>query len=313
MSIFKNVSRREFIKMAGGVGAGLCLPFSVSGEGSVVLPKVEKPIPKTGEKISVIGMGTSRTFDANGDKELIKRLQRVTQTFFDMGGNMIDSSPMYGSAEQVIGQLLPDINITDKQLFSATKVWIEGKQEGIEQMEQSRKKWGVKNFDLMQIHNLVDWETHYKTLQQMKADGEIRYIGITTSHGRYHDQLKDILSRHDFDFVQLSYNIANRDVESPLLSIAKDKGVSVIVNRAYQRGDLFRKVRGKALPAWASEFDCTSWGQFFLKFVVSHPAVTCAIPATTKVKHMQDNMLAGRGRMPSAKERVRMIRYFEGL
>jgi len=313
MRQFKNMSRREFMQCAGFMGAGLLIPFSVTGKNSVSLPLVKKTIAKTTEKISVIGMGTSRTFDASGDKEMLARLQQVTQSFFDMGGNMIDSSPMYGSAENVIGQLLPEINYTNKQLFSATKVWIEGKQEGLEQMEQSRKFWGVKNFDLMQIHNLVDWQTHYETLQQMKADGKIRYIGITTSHGRFHNQLKDILSRHEFDFVQLSYNIANRDVESPLLSIAQEKGISVIVNRPYQRGDLFRQVRGKSLPSWAKEFDCNSWGQFFLKFVVSHPAVTCVIPATTKVKHMRDNMMAGRGRMPSSEERVRMIRYFEGL
>ena len=313
MKQFNKMSRREFIRFAAGVRAGLCLPYTVLGKDSVNMPRLKKTIAKTSEKLFVIGMGTSRTFDASGDRDVLAQLQKVTQTFFDMGGNMIDSSPMYGSAEEVMGELLPKINYTDKQLFSATKVWIEGKQAGIDQMERSRKLWGEKSFDLMQIHNLVDWQTHYETLQQMKADGKIRYIGITTSHGRFHNQLKDILSSHDFDFVQLSYNIANRDVESPLLSIAQEKGVSVIVNRAYQRGDLFRKVRGQSLPEWAKEFDCNSWGQFFLKFVVSHPAVTCAIPATTKVKHMRDNMTAGVGRMPSAEERVRMIRYFEGL
>jgi len=165
----------------------------------------------------------------------------------------------------------------------------------------------------MQIHNLVDWETHLETLKQMKSEGKIRYIGITTSHGRDHNELINILKKQDFDFVQLTYNIGNRDVESPLLSIALEKGIAVIVNRPYQRGQLFHHVKGKPLPPWAQEFDCISWGQYFLKFVVSHPAVNCAIPATSKVKHMQDNMQAGRGRLPTVKQRIQMIKYFESL
>jgi diketogulonate reductase-like aldo/keto reductase len=301
-------SRRQFMGLAGALGAGLVLPGVVLAASK----KIRKAIPKSKEKIPVIGMGTSRTFDASGDAKLLVRLQQVTQTFFDMGGGMIDSSPMYRSAQEVIGQLLPKVK-GKKNLFSATKVWIEGKKDGIEQMEQSRKLWGIKRFDLMQIHNLKDWQTHLETLKQMKADGKIRYIGITTSHGRFHFELEKILKKHDFDFVQLSYNIGNRDVESPLLSIAKEKGIAVIVNRPYQRGELFAKVKGKPLPAWAREFDCSSWGQYFLKFVVSHPAVSCAIPATSRVKHMKDNMLAGRGRLPTAKQRIQMIRYFESL
>ena len=306
----ENISRRQFISLAATLGTGMLLPAQTFASSKST--SIHKIILKTGEKLPVIGMGTSRTFDVGNDAELLLRLAEVTRTFFGMGGGMIDSSPMYGSSQEVIGQLLPGIK-GQKNLFAATKVWIEGQQEGLEQMEQSRQLWGIKNFDLMQIHNLVDWQVHLKTLQQMKAEGKIRYIGITTSHGRYHDQLKDILKKHDFDFVQLSYNIANRDVESPLLSIAQEKGIAVIVNRPYQRGDLFRKVKGQLLPPWAQEFDCSSWGQYFLKYVVSHPAVTCAIPATTKVKHMKDNMLAGRGRLPTARQRLKMLKYFESL
>jgi len=312
MAKIGNYTRRQFLRMAstmaGAAATGLILPHHVFASST----QIRKAIPKTGEKLPVIGMGTSRTFDSNDDSETLLRLQQVTQTFFDMGGGMIDSSPMYGSAQQVIGQLLPKMTGT-KNLFSATKVWIDGKDEGIDQMEQSRKRWGIKHFDLMQIHNLVDWETHLETLKQMKADGKIRYIGITTSHGRFHSELSDILKSEVFDFVQLSYNIANRDVESPLLSIAKDRGIAVIVNRPYQRGDLFQKVRGKALPNWTKDFDCHSWGQYFLKYVVSHPAVTCAIPATTKVKHMKDNMQAGYGSLPTAKQRIKMLKYFESI
>ena len=304
----KNINRREFMGLAGALAAGWVLPDATfAGAG-----QIRKAIPKTGETLPVIGMGTSRTFDAMGKTELLTRLQQVTQTFFDMGAGMIDSSPMYGASQEVIGKLLPQI-ADSAGLFAATKVWIKGKDQGIEQMEKSRQQWGIPRFDLMQIHNLIDWETHLETLKQMKDNGKIRYIGITTSHGRDHNELTNILKKHDFDFVQLSYNIGNRDVELPLLSIAQDKGIAVIVNRPYQRGELFHHVRGKSLPSWAQELDCTSWGQYFLKFVVSHPAVTCTIPATSKVKHMQDNMQAGRGRLPTVKQRKQMVSYFESL
>jgi diketogulonate reductase-like aldo/keto reductase len=308
-----NVSRRQFISLAATVGIGMVLSEQVFATSAAI----HKTISKTGEQLPVIGMGTSRTFDAGNDAELLLRLEEVTRTFFDMGGGIIDSSPMYGTSQKVIGQLLAKMNYGKmngkNNLFAATKVWVKGKQQGLEQMEQSLQQWGIKNFDLMQIHNLVDWQAHLETLQQMKTDGKIRYIGITTSHGRYHDQLKEIMKKYDFDFVQLSYNIANRDAESPLLSIAQEKSIAVIVNRPFQRGDLFRKVRDRPLPPWAQEFDCNSWAQYFLKYVVSHPAVTCAIPATTKVKHMKDNMLAGRGRLPTAQQRVKMFEYFESL
>jgi diketogulonate reductase-like aldo/keto reductase len=302
------MNRRHFFKLAASISALSLWPQLILAAG----PQVHKLIPKTGEKIPVIGMGSSRTLNAAGDTAMMAQLQQVTQAFFDFGGGMIDSSPMYGSAQQVLGQILPNIT-GPKNLFSATKVWTNGKREGIQQMEQSRELWGIERFDLMQIHNLVDWRTHYETLQQMKADGKIRYTGITTSHGRFHNQLEKLLLSHDFDFLQLSYNIANRDVESSLLPIAREKGIAVIVNRPYQRGSLFRQVRGHALPAWASDFDCNSWGQFFLKYAVSHPAVTCAIPATSKVRHMRDNMQAGMGRLPNENERLKMQRFFEDL
>lgn len=302
------VNRRQFMTLAGMVAAGLILPDTSYS----YTPQLRKAIPRTAEKLPAIGMGTSGTFDAMGNPEMLTRLQEVTQVFFDMGGEMIDSSPMYGSAEEVIGELLSRVK-GRKDLFAATKVWIEGKGEGIKQMEISRQNWGIKSFDLIQIHNLVDWQTQLETLKEMKAAGKIRYYGITTSHGRDHDELIPILKNNDFDFVQLTYNIGNREAESPLLSIAQDKGMAVIVNRPYKRGNLFREVKGNPLPPWAGDFDCHSWGQYFLKFVISHPAVTCTIPATSKVKHMQDNMQAGQGRMPKAKERIKMIEYFESL
>jgi diketogulonate reductase-like aldo/keto reductase len=198
-------------------------------------------------------------------------------------------------------------------LFSATKVWTYGKSEGIEQMKRSMQRLEVERIDLMQIHNLRDWKVQLETLQEWKAQGRIRYIGITTSHGRYHDELETILQQQPLDFVQFSYNIGNRDAEQRLLPIAHERGIATLINRPYQRGSLFRKVKGQPLPDWASEFDCASWGQFFLKFIASHPHVTCIIPATSKLKHMVDNMAAGYGRLPDAQLRERMIKTIEAL
>ena len=267
---------------------------------------IRKPIPASGELVPAIGMGTSRTFDAGTSEDDLAALAEVLRAFFENGGSLIDSSPMYGSAEQVIGNLLDRVGFRD-QLFAATKVWTDGRQAGVRQMEDSLHKWGLSRFDLMQIHNLRDWQVHLATLQEWKEQGKIRYIGITTSHGRDHLELAGILRSEDLDFVQFSYNIENRDAERELLPLAAERGLAVLVNRPYQRGGLFRKVKGQPLPDWAAEFDCTSWGQFFLKFIVSHPAVTCVIPATTKVHHMQDNMAAGFGRLPDAAMRQRMV------
>jgi diketogulonate reductase-like aldo/keto reductase len=302
------LSRRQFIHLGSYLTAGMLLPINTSASDQ----QIYKTIPKSGEQLPVIGMGTSRTFETRNDPALLAQLQQVMQIFFDLGGGMIDSSPMYGSAQHVIGTLLPNIR-GDKNLFAATKVWIDGQQAGIEQMEASRQQWGIKQFDLMQIHNLVDWQSHLITLNQMKADGMIRYTGITTSHGRSHNQLERILKQHNFDFLQLTYNIGDREVESNLLPLAQERGIAVIINRPYQRGSLFRHVKGKALPEWAKEFDCNSWGQYFLKFAVSHPSVTCAIPATTKANHMTDNMQAGKGRLPNQKQREMMIKYLGSI
>ena len=228
------------------------------------------------------------------------------RAFFENGGQLIDSSPMYGSAEAVSGALLKALG-KPPGLFSATKVWTYGKREGIEQMQRSMQRLGVERIDLMQIHNLRDWQVQLETLLEWKELGRIRYIGITTSNGRYHDELEVILQNQPLDFVQFSYNISNRDAEQRLFPIARERGIATVINRPYQRGSLFRKVKGRPLPEWASEFDCASWGQFFLKFIASHPDVTCIIPATSKLKHMVDNMGAGFGRLPDASMRKRMI------
>ncbi len=304
-----HIGRRRILKLLGGLAGYGCLPtYTLSASD---LAPIVKRIPSTDEQLPVIGMGTSRTFDAIGDPEMMLNLGKVLMAFFENGGTLIDSSPMYGSSEQVIGKLLRTAQ--PKSMFAATKVWTNGKNSGIEQMETSRQLWGIKHFDLMQIHNLRDWKVHLKTLKRMKAAKQIRYIGMTTSHGRDHDALYSAIAKQPFDFVQLSYNIANHEAEKKLLPLARDRGIAVIVNRPFARGALFRKIKGKALPEWAAEFDCASWGQFFLKYVVSHPAVSCAIPATSKVHHMVDNMGAGFGKLPDNAMRTKMQHYFASL
>ena len=304
------IDRRRFLQQSAGLtAAALSWPAWLSAK---QLAPIKKAIPKSGEQLPVIGMGTSRTFDIGNDQALQQRLAEVLQIFFDQGGALIDSSPMYGNAEQVTGDLLKTIK-NKQALFAATKVWTWGKEEGISQMQRSSERMGVKVFDLMQIHNLRDWQVQLETLKAWKAEGKVRYIGITTSHGRFHDELEVILENEPFDFVQLSYNIMNRSIEERLLPIAKERGMATLINRPFARGDLFGVVKGQALPGWAKDIDVKSWGQFFLKFVVSHPAVTCAIPATSKPHHMLDNMGAGFGRLPDAATRQRMIRYLESL
>ena len=304
------MSRRQFIKKTSALSAAITFaPAYLFGKNQ---HPIKHAIPSTGEELAVIGMGTSRTFDIGDDPETRSQLLKVLQAFFDNGGALIDSSPMYGNSEAVLGDLLKNTNASGA-LFTATKVWIDGRQAGIKQMQDSARRMGVNRIDLMQIHNLRDWKTHLPTLQGMKQKGLIRYIGITTSHGRYHDELARIMKTEYLDFVQFSYNIDNRAVENKLLPLAGDSGIATLINRPYARGELFKTTRGKPLPEWCREFDCFSWGQFFLKFIVSHPAVTCVIPATSKVHHMADNMGAGFGRLPEAKQRKRMLEYYQSL
>jgi len=304
------VSRRKFIQGLFGTWATILLlpDKSLSSQ----LTPIKRAIPSSGELLPIIGMGTSRTFDVGSNKQKLAQLAEVLKEFFDNGGALIDSSPMYGSSEKVLGKLLK--TTTNKQnLFSATKVWTHGSESGIQQMNESLKLWGLKSFDLMQIHNLRDWKLHIETLREWKEEGKIRYFGITTSHGRNHEEFERIMNTEQLDFAQFSYNIEDRVAEKRLLPLAREKNIATIINRAFQRGDLFKKARRKPLPEWASDFDCTSWGQFFLKFVASNPDVTNIIPATSKVKHMADNMAAGFGRLPDEKTRVRMIEYYESL
>ena len=308
-SEYGQLSRRKFMQaLALIASAAGGLPLAAFSS----VPMLKKKIPSSGEKIPVIGMGSSRTFDVGNNQEARVNLTNVLQTFFDLGGTVIDTSPMYGTSEQVLGDLL--VNVKNKQsLFMATKVWTQGREEGIAQMQQSMALLRRPVIDLNQIHNLLDWEVHWKTLKEWKQQGKVRYIGITTHRGYDHDQLAYVMENYPIDFIQFSYSIANRKAEQRILPLAAERGIATMINRPFQRGDLFRSVKGKQLPAWAAEFDCNSWGQFFLKFVASHPAVTCTIPATSKVHHMQDNMGAGLGRMPNQQQRQKMFDYFESL
>ena len=297
-------ARRHFIRAA---GAAALAPL-----GALAQPRtpITRRIPSSGETLPAIGVGTWLTFDAGADPQRRAMLAPVLRTFFERGGTLIDSSPMYGSSEEVIGELLARLG-RRSAAFAATKVWVIGRGAGIGQMEASRKLWGVERFDLLQVHNLVDWEVHLRTLRAWKAEGRVRYIGLTTSHGRRHAEMERAMTREPLDFVQFTYSLADRDAESRLLPLAAERGIAVIANRPFDGGDLFDRVRGRRLPGWAPEIGCANWAQAFLKFIVSHPAVTCTIPATSRADHMLENMGALYGRLPDAAMRRRMARDFE--
>ncbi|MDX1655813.1 MAG: aldo/keto reductase [Candidatus Competibacteraceae bacterium] len=259
-------------------------------------------------------MGTWRTFNVGSDRLLRDDRTRVLEAFFRNGGQMVDSSPMYGSSQDVLGYALNKLGHPE-QLFSADKVWTWDGDETREQAANSATKWNTERFDLLQVHNLVSWEPHLETLEAMKAAGKVRYLGITTSHERRHQEFERVIRTHELDFVQLTYNIIDRQVEERLLPLAREKGVAVIVNRPFRGGGLVKGLQraNRPLPGWAGEIGCHNWPQFLLKFIVSHPAVTCAIPATTRVEHMQENMGAAYGELPDEGTRRRMLAYFRSL
>jgi len=272
-----------------------------------------RTIPSSGEEIPMVGLGSWLTFaiDLDDEAELASRVA-IIREFLRLGGGVLDSSPMYGVAQDVIGIALERIGEHDG-LFSATKVWTTGNRQAFLQMEDSMSLWGLPILDLMQVHNLLDWDTHLPTLHAMKQDGEIRYVGVTTSHGRRHDELMQIMQTQKLDFVQFTYNILDREAGQRLLPMAQDKGVAVIINRPFQRGGLFDRFDRYPLPGWAAEIDCKNWAQFFLKFIISHPAVTCAIPATSQLPHLRENMNAAYGRLPDRAMRRQMVQYVEKL
>ena len=307
------INRRRVLQLSASVLAWQSLGLGTAAvEANADLALIQRAIPSSGERLPVLGMGTSRTFDTAADADSLARLTQILQTFFAAQGSVIDSSPMYGNAESRVGDVLRAMTSPPK-LFAATKVWTTGREQGIAQMEASARRMNVQKFDLIAVHNLKDWKTHLDTLQAWKKEGKVRYIGITTSHGRDHDQLLDVMRKEPLDFVQFSYNMEDRVAEQELLPLAQDRGIATMINRPYQRGALFGKTRGHALPAVAAELDCSSWGQFFLKFILGHAAVTCIIPATANARHMADNMQANFGRVPDTTQRAEMLRVFDSL
>ena len=308
------IKRRDLIQLGASAitASALGLSARLATAESAGAAMIKRPIPSSGETIPVIGMGTSRTFDAPDDPDSLALLTEVMTAFFNHGGTVIDSSPMYGNAETRVGDVMRSLD-PRPAMFAATKVWTTGKDEGIAQMEESAERMAVDVFDLIAVHNLQDWQTHMATLKDWKEQGKVRYIGITTSHGRDHDAFLEVMKTEPIDFVQFSYNIMDRVAEQQLLPVAQERGIATMINRPYQRGSLFARTRGKDLPDVAADIDVTSWGQFFLKFILAHPGVTNIIPATSKVHHMEDNMKANFGRVPDAEQREEMLRVFASL
>ena len=271
-----------------------------------------RAIPSSGEKIPAIGLGTSRTFDVGSSPNERKPLQEVLRRFVQLGGKVVDTSPMYGRSEEVIGDLVAELKLRD-ELFYATKVWTTGKQSGIDSMERSLKLLQTKRIDLMQVHNLVDLETQLATSRAWKEEGRVRYVGVTHYVESALPALEKVLQREKLDFLQINYSIIEREAEQRVLPLARERGVATLINRPFARGNLFSRLRSKALPEWAAEFDCTSWAQFLLKWILANEAVTCAIPATGDPGHLEDNMRGGMGRLPDAKMRERMAQFVSGV
>jgi aryl-alcohol dehydrogenase-like predicted oxidoreductase len=310
----ENLTRREATRLIGAGAAGLFLPVRASHaqtktESSTMLTRL---IPSSGEKLPVIGLGTWQKFDVDLTSDSRRQLGDVLSLFMKLGGRVIDTSPMYGRAEEVIGDLVATLGIRDKP-FLATKVWTRGQENGIRSMERSMVRLRTKQIDLMQVHNLVDVQTHLATLRQWKEQGRIRYIGVTHYESGAFAEVEKILRSEKLDFVQINYSIMEREAEERVLPLAQERGIAVIVNRPFGGGDLFDHVRSKSLPEWSAEFDCRSWAQFFLKWIVANPAVTCAIPATDKARHLEDNMQGGIGRLPDEKMRQRMVESLRSL
>jgi diketogulonate reductase-like aldo/keto reductase len=305
------MTRREAAKLIGGTAAGLVFPTSTraAAESSMMLTRA---IPSSGEKLPVIGLGTWRAFDVDLTADNRREREEVLSLFVKLGGRVIDSSPMYGRAEEVIGDLTAALGIRHK-LFLATKVWTRGKESGIKSMERSMALLRTKPIDLMQVHNLVDVNTQLATLREWKQQGGIRYVGITHYESGAFGEMEKLMRGEKLDFVQINYSLMEPEAEQSLLPLAHERGIAVIANRPFGAGDLFGKVRSKPLPDWAAEFDCRSWAQFFLKWIVAHPAVTCAIPATDKPRHLEENMRGAVGRLPDANMRRRMAEFVSAL
>ncbi len=303
-------SRRELLKAGIGVGASIFLPSARLLAQPAFL--IQRKIPSTGESLPIVGIGTARRYEAITTGAERAPLREVLRRFKEMGGKVIDTAPSYGTAETVVGDLAAELTIRDS-VFIATKVGTQGRDAGIEQLEQSFKRLRTPKIDLVAVHNLRDTQTQLRTLRQWKQTGRIRYVGITTSFERQHPEFEQTMRAEALDFIQVDYALDNRKADQRILPLAADRGMGVMINLPFGRGRLFTAVQGRSLPPWASEFGCSSWAQFFLKYIVSHPAVTCAVPGIAKVDYLVDNLGAARGRLPDAAMRRRMESFIDGL
>lgn len=304
-----SISRRDMLRLlVGGGSLMLLMPERANAQG--LGPILTRRIPSSGEELPLVGLGSWITFNVGDDAVARAECLEVMRAFFADGGRLIDSSPMYGSSQSVIGEAVSKLR--PSRLFSADKVWTGGS-DGRAQVGETKRRWRVRYLDLVQVHNLVNWKEHLPMLLEMKAARQIRYVGITTSEGRRHREIEQIMRTQPLDFVQVTYNVLDREIERRILPLARDRGIGVIVNRPFQEGTLIRHVKRHPLPGWAREIDCANWAQFLLKFIASHPTVTCAIPATTSVLHVRENMGASYGRLPDDPMRRRMIAYVEQL
>ena len=306
------MNRREFIKGGIALGAAMALPdFDLFAQGA---PLIQKKIPSSGEMIPVIGLGTARRYEEVTSEAEKVPLRETILKFKEVGLKVIDSSPSYGTAEAVVGEIAEGLKIRDS-LFLATKVSLRrgGKNEGLKQIDQSFKRLRTNKIDLIAVHNLLDTQTQLATLREMKAAGRIRYVGITTSFDNQYGEFEETMKKETLDFVQVDYALDNRDAGTRIIPLAGDRGMAVMINLPFGRGRLFRAVEGKKLPEWAAEFDCTSWPQFFLKYIVSHPSVTCAVPGMAKAVYVVDNVGEARGRLPDAVMRKRMEQFIDGV
>ena len=304
------IDRRTALKLAAAATATALAPSSLAATETREMST--RKVPGSGEQIPVIGMGSSDTFDVGADRAASDPLRAVLRALVDGGGRVIDTSPMYGSAESVLGELIDDLRLGPK-LWLATKVWTRGREAGARQIEESFARLRAKRLDLLQIHNLLDWREHVPTLRALQADGRVRYSGITHYRADAHAELERVLGQEKFDWLQVNYSLAEREAEDRLLPFCRDRGIAVMANRPFADGAMFARVRGRPLPGWAEEIGCRSWGQFFLRFVISHPAVTCVIPATSKPQHMIDNAGAGLAPLPDEQQRRRMAEYWQSL
>ncbi|MDH4869997.1 aldo/keto reductase [Pseudomonas sp. BN515] len=301
------ITRAEFLRLSAGTALLAMSPFGL-GADMGQQPVLRRAIPSTGEQVPVIGVGTYRGFDISHDASAAwADCRKVLEALFAAGGSVIDSSPMYGQAEEVVGGLLSELKAQDRA-FVATKVWTQGRQHGVEQMQHSMRLLRRQRIDLMQVHNLVDWQEHLTTLRQWKEEGRIRYLGVTHYTSSAYDELERVLRAEKLDFLQIDYALNDRDAEERILPLAQERGVAVLINRPFDGGNLLRNLLQQPLPEWAGDYSCTSWSQLLLKFCLSHPAVTCVIPGTGNPRHMLDNLQAGRGKEPDQALRDRLIR-----